>query len=65
MFCSNLNSATNVCFRFDPDSALYTDLKLLRDKERKDCIELNVTFKAGGSWNMFVCSGDAYYVVLI
>lgn len=32
-------------FRFDPDSALHTDLMLLKEKEGKDHILLNILFK--------------------
>ena len=31
--------------RFDPDSALYNDLALFKEKEGKDSILLNMTFK--------------------
>ena len=32
-------------YRFDPDSALYNDLKTFKEKEGKDYILLNFTFK--------------------
>ena len=32
-------------YRFDPDSALYNDLALFKEKEGKDSILLNMTFK--------------------
>ena len=40
--------------RFDPDSALYTDLKVSKERNQRDNIELNITFQV--SKQVFACT---------
>ena len=44
-----------VCFRVDPDSSLYADMQVMREKEGHDNILFNFTFKVHTHSFLYTC----------